>query len=118
MDIDYIIEQAKRIKEENLVQRRNIHEHKGPYAQACEFLRTVAGDRSSFFKQLEGISETRSDHLAQSTASIIQSFIDYVKAGLHQAISIQRQAQIDVVPTCLNKPKACLTIRKCIRRRR
>ena len=112
MDIDYIIEQAKRIKQENLVQRQDNHEQKGPYVQACEFLRIVAGDKSSFFKELEAISGTRSDQRARGTASIIQSFIDYVNAGLHQAISIQRQAQIDVVSDLLEQAQSLLDDKK------
>ena len=112
MEIDYIIEQAERIKKENLVQRQSTQEYKGPYVQACEFFRTVAGDKSSFFKQLEAISPQASKSRAQSTASIIQSFIDYVNAGLHQAISIQRQAQIDVVSDLLEQAQSLLEDKK------
>jgi len=112
MDIDYMIEQAKRIKEENLVLRQDIQEYSGPYVQACEFLRIIAGDKSSFFKQLEGISKIRAERRAQGTASIIQSFIDYVNAGLLQEISIQRQAQIDVVSDLLEQAQSLLDDKK------
>ena len=108
MDIDYIIDQAKRIIEENLARRRNYQDYRGPYVQACEFLRTVAGDKSSFFKELEKISNLTSESRARITASIINSFIDYVNAGLHQAISIQRQAQIDVVSDLLEQAQSLL----------
>jgi hypothetical protein len=108
MDINYIIEQAKRIKNENLARRTTSQEYRGPYVQACEFLRTVAGDKSSFYKQLEAISTHNYNSRALSTASIVQSFIDYVSAGLHQAISIQRQAQIDVVSDFLEQAQSLL----------
>lgn len=46
MDIDYIIEQAERGTKGNVVSMQNTQNYRGPYIQACEFLRTVADDKS------------------------------------------------------------------------
>ncbi|MCH7998992.1 MAG: hypothetical protein IIA91_05890 [Chloroflexi bacterium] len=82
----------------------------GAYAQVCELLRTYAGPKSSFLETLKTF-ERRSGTasvLAHHTAVVLQSFIDYLEAGLLEKVSPERQAQLDVVSDFLEQANALL----------
>jgi hypothetical protein len=73
----------------------------GSKAEVCEFLSRYAGPRSAFFREasnLRGIDEYQFEGLA----SILASFIAFIKAGLAEGISPERQAQLDVVSDFLD----------------
>ena len=79
----------------------------GAKAQVCEFLRAYAGPKSAFLKQAEGASGF-SSHMVPPLSSIIQSFIEYLEAGLASGVSPERRAQLDVVSDFLVQANALL----------
>jgi hypothetical protein len=73
---------------------------KGVKAQAAEFLRVYAGPHSNFYESISKITcERESD--ASSMSEIVEAFAEYMEAGLHQGLSPERKAQIDVVSDVL-----------------
>ena len=73
----------------------------GSKAEVCEFLSRYAGPRSAFFREasnLRGIEEYQFEGLA----SILSSFISFIKTGLAEGISPERQAQLDVISDFLD----------------
>lgn len=81
---------------------------RGPYSQACEFLRVFAGAKSAFFKNAEAASTYSGSYRNEAVASIVDSFIEYAKAGLHGELSVKRQAQIDVISDFLGQAQDLL----------
>jgi len=70
------------------------------YAAACEFLRVYAGPKSSFYEAAKSYNPvTYFDHSTStySIHQILKSFLEYVEAGLHEEITPERRAQLDVV---------------------
>ncbi len=65
-------------------------------AQVCEFLRQYAGPKSSFTSRAEETSGFPS-YLVHTLSTILESFVEYLEAGLATGLSPERQAQIDVV---------------------
>jgi len=106
MDLKELIEQAKRI----IVSVDTAGGVAGPYAQACEFLRVYAGPKSAFLQTLELYDPRRTSqlHVAGATRSTLESFIEYIEAGLHEGISPERRAQIDVVSDLLEQARVLL----------
>ena len=84
----------------------------GRYAQACEFLRSFAGAKSSFFESARAADQFLEEDRAKVTAAILESFADYVASGLFQEISPERQAQLDVVSDLLDQSHSLLENRK------
>jgi hypothetical protein len=76
-------------------------------AQVCEFLRQYAGPKSSFLKQAEAAGGYDKFMIATLTA-ILDSYVEYLRAGLSSGLSPQRQAQIDVVSDVLGQAQAML----------
>jgi hypothetical protein len=81
------------------------------YAEACEFLRKYAGENSSFLEALKiyraaAVNDSRS--AIDAMLEILNSFHDYVEAGLLQATSPERQAQLDVVSDYLEMANTLL----------
>lgn len=74
----------------------------GAKAQACEFLRMYAGPKSSFLAEASQASGYDSYQVGQLTA-VLDSFIEYLKSGLHSGLSPERKAQIDVVSDILGQ---------------
>ncbi|RJX28606.1 MAG: hypothetical protein C4531_11505 [Desulfurivibrio sp.] len=76
----------------------------GTLAEALEFLRIYAGEKSSFYKSLSTIDQKgRGKYVMKYVATDLEAFIRFVQNGLHQGISIERQAQIDVVSDFLEQ---------------
>ena len=107
MESEELIKQAERL----IVVVRNstasITKIEGAQTQLIEFMRTYVGPKSSFFE--------RSKHQAGSLAyrieylvAILESFIDYIKAGLHAEISPERRAQLDIVSDFLEQANSLL----------
>lgn len=74
----------------------------GAKAQVCEFLKTYSGPKSSFVSQATQADGYASYQVGQLTA-VLDSFIEYLKSGLHTGISPERRTQIDVVSDILGQ---------------
>ena len=110
MDTEEIIREAASLQARIHGYRQ--HKQAGNYAQAaqaqvCEFLRNYAGPKSAFLKQAEAAHGYR-DNLLGTLVLIVQSFIDYVLAGLATGVSPERQAQLDVVSDLLGQANSLL----------
>lgn len=103
MDPQQLIDHAKRLAQLNMRASNDIYSSRGSYAQACEFLKTYAGEKSSFLKSALEVSGYQSDYRASSTSSILLSFAEYIEAGLKEEITPVRRAQIDVVNDLLDQ---------------
>lgn len=112
MKADELIAHARRLAKELASGRLARTNSTGRYAQACEFLRTFAGAKSSFFESARTVEGLSADYRARSTAAILDSFADYVASGLVQEISPERQAQLDVVSDLLDQSHSLLEDRK------
>jgi hypothetical protein len=96
--------QAKRIMED-----AKSNQAVATLVEAREFLRVYTGDRSSFLKSLDEVKQFWSgDQILQFVKSTLTGFIRYVENGLHDGISVERQAQIDVVSDFLGQAQALL----------
>ncbi len=95
MDSDELIKHAERIV--GALRSAGEMGWKGAHAQACEFLRVYAGPMSSFLDSMRQIGGYGWPAGSANGAGIMQSYIDYVKAGLAGAVTPERQAQLGVV---------------------
>ena len=77
-------------------------------AQVCEFLRNYAGPKSAFLKQAEVVHAYSDDGLFATLVSIVQSFTEYLQAGLATGVSPERKAQLDVVSDLLGQANSLL----------
>ena len=85
MDTEEIIRQAKSLQAR--IRTYQQREPKGYYgeaarAQVCEFFRHYAGPKSAFLKLAEVAQAYDDDSLLVVLISIVQSFTEYVQAGL------------------------------------
>ncbi len=92
MDIDTLIAQT-----EQVISSTGADNRYGKYAQAREILRVYGGSRNSFLATLEKVDLDDAFTAPSEVVSILTSFIDYLKSGLHEGISPERRAQLDVV---------------------
>jgi len=105
MDAVELIKQTKQLMDK----ARNPDTIIGVYAEVSEFLRIYAGANSSFYASVQANGPNRGwDHAADSTSQILRSFLQFVEAGLHQGISPERRAQLDVVSDFLEMANALL----------
>ncbi len=78
-------------------------------AEAKEFLKNYAGEKSSFYQQLLDINPLEPRiRLQPQIAAALQAFIEYIKNGLNQGLSIERKAQIEAVSDFLNQANTLL----------
>jgi hypothetical protein len=104
MNNEDLLKQAKRI-----VDGSQAAGPYGAYAEATEFLRVYAGERSIFFQKLHALkSETSRSYLAEVVGGTLNAFIRFVENGLIDGISIERKAQIDVVSDFLEQANVLL----------
>lgn len=76
----------------------------GRLAEAVDFLRIYAGEKSSFYKQLSAVDPNMPDDiLVKDIKSNLEGFISFVQNDLHSGISVERKAQIDVVSDILEQ---------------
>ena len=88
-----LITQAKRIRS-----TKNTSDGASMLAEAKEFLRIYAGEKSSFYKQTTVINQGWSDELIEKQVdAVLKAFIRYIENGLLDGVSIQRRAQLNVV---------------------
>ncbi len=87
--------------------RGSRHGLRGAKAEACEFLRTYAGQTSSFYEEAKA---TKGDpgYVGHAIASILESFARYVEEGLQEDIPPLRRAQLDVVSDFLDQANSIL----------
>jgi hypothetical protein len=79
-------------------------------AEAKEFLRVYAGEKSAFYKQLTAANQNlHSSHLKPIVVDVLNAFIRYVENGLLEGLSIQRKAQLDVVSDILSQAERLLS---------
>lgn len=95
MDANELVKHAERIRDlaGSVSPNRSAS---GIKAQVCEFLRSYVGPKSAFFKEATEVRGSP-DYQGSSLATILDHFIDYVRAGLSEGISPERRAQLDVV---------------------
>ena len=101
MDSDELIKQAERIA--TVLEGAGQMDYIGAHAQACEFLRVYAGSKSSFLESMRAINAYGASHGGPTGARIMRSYIEYVKAGLTDAVTPERRAQLDVVSDFLDQ---------------
>ena len=80
---------------------------RGAKAQVCEFLRIYAGPKSAFLKQAEA-ADGSPGYLVTTLVSILDSFTEYLQAGLSAGESPERRAQLDVVSDLLGQANSLL----------
>jgi hypothetical protein len=79
-------------------------------AEAKEFFRVYAGERTAFLKQLTDVNQTWSDsYIKEFVTDTLQAFTRFVENGLLQGVSLQRKAQIDVVSDFLSQANTLLS---------
>jgi hypothetical protein len=106
MDSQQLIEHTKRLVERN--SRVREEDSIGPYLQGCEFLRTYAGPKSSFYESAQKFSANQFKYRASHLVSILLSFAEYVESGLKDEIPPQRRAQLDIVSDLLEQANKLL----------
>lgn len=78
----------------------------GDCAEGLEFLRRYAGPTSQFFEITQG--NYTWDSTRETVAAALLGFASYIRTGLHQAITPERQAQLDVVSDLLDQAQRLL----------
>lgn len=103
MDTKELIEQTKRLIAIVEKTKNSDSAMRGAHAQVCEFLGRYAGPKSAFLQTVKPTAEWSTDHAVRTIAATLKSFIEYVEAGLHEGISPERRAQLDVVSDFLEQ---------------
>lgn len=104
MDDQELIEHARRLEKNTWkAARRSSGEATAARIECLQFLRDFAGSDSPFFEEASALPAS-----ANMIAPVLGSFADYVEAGLHGAISPQRQAQLDAVSDFLGQADSLL----------
>lgn len=109
MNTKDLIAQTRRIWE-RLRSSSDEFELTGRYAEATEFLRIFAGPTSSFYKDMISYSGYVWNLRQLHSLAIIDSFAAHVDAGLHSALTPERQAQLDVVSDYLQQAADLLSL--------
>lgn len=106
MDRSELIEQAKRLK----LKASNKNAIYGAFAEISQFLKTYAGPKSEFLSSVKEYNPKTYNNEASSRyiSEIVQSFIDYVEAGLHEDVNPERRAQLDTVSDFLEQAQILL----------
>jgi len=102
MNRDELVAQTKR-----LIKTFNNLDALGRYAEACEFLRMYGGPRNSFLAALDQHSPLKPDAIIFAR-DVLQSFLDYLEAGLLEEVSPERRAQLDTVSDYLEMSNTLL----------
>jgi hypothetical protein len=88
-----LIEHTKR-----LAARVTADNYQGMYAEIREFFRVYGGPNNAFLRSLEHeLDVFHQYNPSEVLKSVLNSFLDYLEAGLHEDISPERRAQLDVV---------------------
>ena len=103
MDSKELIEQTKRLISVVEKTRHNDGAMRGAHAQVCEFLKRYAGTKNSFLETIKPTSSWGTAHAVETIVATLSSFIEYIEAGLHEGVSPERRAQLDVVSDFLEQ---------------
>ncbi len=101
MDTQELLDQARKLRV-RLNEYGSEGAGEGARAQVSEFMRNYAGPKSSFYLAVakpKGLAP----HLVKQLIYIVNSFVQYVEAGLHTGISPERRAQLDVISDFLEQ---------------
>jgi len=99
-----LVQQARRIIQ--TVQNINLS---GGFDEALEFIRVYTGEKSSFYVHLSQVNPFSNEkYKAEHVSEVLEAFIRYVENGLLGGVSIERQAQIDVVSDFLEQAQSLL----------
>lgn len=87
------------------------YELHGVAAAASEFLRVYAGEKTEFFRSMQSITKQQKgmSYWRAQILPILRQYRDYVAAGLHEAVSPERQAKMDVVSDFLGQADTLLS---------
>jgi hypothetical protein len=82
--------------------------------QAIEFLRTFSGPTSTYFrKAAEDVHDGREPtNSAFRVATCLEAFIEYVEAGLHKAVTPEREAELELMSDYLSQAQNFLEDKK------
>lgn len=111
MTIDELVHHAKTIRDSDILDVNSF------LSEALEFLRTFAGEKTAFYKQL--LERTKKipidtewnfnpDKIPRLVKGALDAFIRYAEKGLLNGVTIQRQAEINVVSDILSQAKMLL----------
>ncbi len=105
MDSKELIEHTKRLVSVIDKAGEGHHQINGAMAQVEEFLKRYAGGNSSFLVSVKNLyrGDWSPKYKALSMKSTLDSFIEYIEAGLLNEISPERKAQLDVVSDFLEQ---------------
>ncbi len=78
------------------------------YPEVGEFLRVYGGPKNAFLESFEQKQPWYLDNPAGAIVPILESFLDYLEAGLYAGISPERRAQLDVVSDLLDMANTLL----------
>ena len=106
MDADALIAQAERMSR-LAGEISGADAPDGVKAQVCEFLRVFAGPKSAFYKAASEVAGYP-EYQGQRLTTILDNFVEFVRAGLHADVSPERKAQLDVVSDFLGQARALL----------
>ncbi len=105
MDAKGLVDQAKRI-----IESCEEHSIPGVLAEATEFLRVYAGEKSAFYIHLSEIRRGASPGAIRIyVKSELEGFVRYVENDLLGSISMQRKLQIDIVSDFLEQAEILLS---------
>ncbi len=110
MDSQKVIAQTKALRSRIQTYGRTASEgqpSQGAQAQVCEFLRNYAGQKTAFTNQAEAAGGSEA-YLVATLSAILDSFVEYLEAGLATGLSPERQAQLDVVSDVLGQAQLML----------
>jgi len=103
MTKEHLIEQSERI-----IKLSQTNAQSG-LTQAVEFLRTYAGEKTTFYKVLAEINVRATDpYKINYISSVLSSFIQYVKNDLLRTVSLEREIQIETVSDYLSQAENLL----------
>ena len=101
MDTATLIQHGKRIT--GVLAAAHQMTFRGAHAQACEFLRMYAGPKSAFLENMRKLEGIPPEYAASLAVGIMESFVQYLEAGLQSEITPERRAQLDVVSDFLEQ---------------
>lgn len=91
------------------IQRDDSDAYGAAHSHAAEFLRRFAGADSEFLGSLKAIHPYYADLAARNASAILRSFRLFVEEGLHQALSPEQEAQLEVVSDLLDQARQLLS---------
>ena len=95
-------------KIDRVIDRLRTSPNEGSYAFAREFIRQVAGQKSSFYERMGDLTAWMSDARYETALEIVEAYRAYVSDGLDGTISLERRAQLDTVSDFLAQAQRLL----------